>query len=362
VKINSLYNTLFVQEFVSQQANRPRWELPRAYHLATQAHLAGEREYIDALLERVPAKVRQRWIATLLARRDRDHVPGWFEIMLFGWLLDIGKVKPVIPRVTETPDFKLDLAGQVVAVEALCHLIPEKVRQFERRFAQLVTLIHSVERPFLLNIRSAHLPAPLKGQHYIRSLTRWLDTSPAEPYTYTHESGALVVLTAQSSQSSIQHAVFVRSTPFTANGAPLRKPLRRKADKYRNIRRRRPFLIAIFLEDLQYTEYDVATALYGRTNVVIDTATERIVRVEVDRTGIIYWRNSILHTSVSGVLAFTARHDEGLARRVIRGTFLENPYSARPIDHRQLPSRRRFIVTHRTSTHLEMEWLPPEPE
>jgi hypothetical protein len=362
MKLSTLYDTSLVQAYISQHANRPRWELPRAYHLASQPFLAGEREYIDALLTRAPAKVRQRWITALLARRDREHIPGWFEIMLFGWLLDIGKVQPVVPRATETPDFRLHLAGKLVAVEALCHLIPEKDRLFERRFGQLVALIHSVQRPFLLDIRGAKLPGPLKAQHFIQSVTRWLDNSSSETFTYTHDSGAVIILTAQPSQADIQHAVFIHSTPFTTDGGQLRKPLRRKADKYRSIRRRRPFVIAIFLENPQYSDYDVATALYGRTNVIIDTKAERILRVEVDRTGILYWKDTILHTSVSGVLAFTAQHDEGLARRVIRGTFLQNPFAARPIDQHDLPCRRRFIVTDRTSTHVEMKWVPDEPD
>src|SRR4051812_32283712 len=69
-------------------------EAPRVVLLDRLNELEGERKYLEDLYASadVPQPKRNDWKGRLLSDNEGQHLGAWFEMMLCGWLRDVGPV------------------------------------------------------------------------------------------------------------------------------------------------------------------------------------------------------------------------------------------------------------------------------
>lgn len=92
--------------------------VPSAVFLARSDKCKNEREYLEELANQAPATKQKDWIDRISHEDERDHLSSWFEIMLYGWLKQLGdvEIEPEIDR--KRPDFCMNLQGIKVFFEA----------------------------------------------------------------------------------------------------------------------------------------------------------------------------------------------------------------------------------------------------
>jgi hypothetical protein len=315
-----------------------------------------EREYIEAAMGKAPKEPANRWLSGLLATDDDGFVATWFEVVLFGWLLDLGPVE-VEPEVTGgRPDFKIELGSQTVFIEAQAHLRTTAERKEDRFISQIFSLISTLKYPYMLDVKHLEIGGPLSSQRFVNAVEQWLSTDPKRFLLYEDKAGNRIGLEAEDSPSPVARTYAARSVGGAVDITPLKKPLHKKATKYKETRHDYPYVIALYLESPYYSARDVAAAWFGREQVIIDRDKLEVIETRVDRTGLHFFFGQIRHTTVAGTMVFRQDHSPELGRCHLTCSYIQNPFSPLTIDLTRLPLQRRLLVTSRSDTSAEMRW------
>jgi hypothetical protein len=92
--------------------------VPSAVFLARSDKCKKEREYLEGLFSQAPEKKQKDWINRISREDEINHFSSWFEIMLYGWLKQLGEVE-IEPKIDgKRPDFSIDLQGKKIFFEA----------------------------------------------------------------------------------------------------------------------------------------------------------------------------------------------------------------------------------------------------
>lgn len=92
--------------------------VPSAVFLARSDKCKYEREYLECLVSQAPETKQKDWINRISREDEINHLSSWFEIMLYGWLKQLGDVK-IEPEIDgKRPDFSMDLQGKEFIFEA----------------------------------------------------------------------------------------------------------------------------------------------------------------------------------------------------------------------------------------------------
>ena len=110
----------------------------------------------------------------------------------------------------------------------------------------------------------------------------------------------------------------------------IRQRLKKKALKYRNVRRDGPYVIAILLESSLLNADTVIEAWFGQRRFVVDRESDKVVGESLDGGGLHYHRGKIQHTSVSGTLVFQVLRSVDKKARQICARYIENPFARIP--------------------------------
>jgi hypothetical protein len=279
-----IFDSLQMETLREEYKDRESSVLPRIVFLDQSDKLSGERQYLEYLITLVPREKQKDWLGRILNDDYIQHLGAWFEIMLFGWLKEIGNVE-VEPLICgKKPDFLLLIKNDKIIIEA-------KVFEDKINFKLVKKL---------------------------------------EPFEC--------------------HAFF-------PNAKPLRNALKSKADKHKAIREdSHPFVIAIMTESAGLSDENVIEAWFGKTKSILDRNCSRILDECIDLSGLHFFGSNVVHKSISGTLFFKWRYDEILKRRVLIGSYIQNPYSNIKVDPFVFPVRSKFIVLEKDSTGYKMDW------
>ena len=142
---------------------------------------------------------------------------------------------------------------------------------------------------------------------------------------------------------------------FAVNAEPIKPRLKSKSRKYKKlVQQGYPYVIALYLEPVALSAEEVVEAWFGGTNYIVDVDTQKVVNKRLDGSGKHYYKNKILHKSITGTLAF--RRTNKLKNRFINGWYVENPYACNPINTVLFPVESRFIVLGEDSYSHKMGW------
>jgi hypothetical protein len=68
-------------------SSEPDFSAPRIVLIDRSTKFAGEREYLEQLVSQALVARQRDWIGRLLNEDHAQFMGAWFEIMLYGWLL-----------------------------------------------------------------------------------------------------------------------------------------------------------------------------------------------------------------------------------------------------------------------------------
>jgi len=113
-----IFDSEKIKNLIKTYANQNQTIVPSAVFLARSEKCSKEREYLEELISYVPTDKQKYWLDNISSENEISHLSSWFEMMLYGWLRQIGTVE-VEPEVNgKRPDFCVTIQGNRIFFEA----------------------------------------------------------------------------------------------------------------------------------------------------------------------------------------------------------------------------------------------------
>ncbi len=310
--------------------------------------------YLEDIIRTVPSAIQQDWLHRLVNQDDAQYMGAWFEMMLFGWLQQIGDVTPH-PGGESEPDFLLRAQDQEILIEAFALLEPPEARRRRAWMCRLWMTLDSIPRPFVVHIKEVEFSPNVfvSWEKLQETVVHWLDTTPSELLELVYPKCRILL---EASHNPGLRSVGVVG-PIEVRGADvtfLRKHLQKKSRQHK-ARSSFPFILAVFLDRWDLSPDDVVQAWSGNIRITIETSTMKVIEQGIDFSGLHYFGREIRHTSISGTLTF---HYGSMTKEppFLVGSYIQNPYARHLVDPRVWPVAFRFLVLRETETGFEMGW------
>lgn len=345
------------QELCARYADQPDFRVPQSVLLTRSEKLAGERAYLEGLVQSVSDSVRKGWAKRLLSDKHDQHLGAWFEIMLYGWLRQIGEVVAEPQVAGNNPDFLLSVGGKEIVVEAKALPIIDAERERDVRESELCWVLDHINRPFLVSVEAVAFGEPLNVEAFSQKVTNWLDHSPDEPFLFEDNSNNQMLLRAQR-HPSLQHVATAATFPAEwIDPTALRVTLSNKAKQHQAIRKRGyPYVLAIMPESWKQSAEEIVTAWFGNEQLVIDFNTNEVIEQRIDLTGIHYFGREVVHKSVSGTLVFKREYGKKLKMHQLETWYVQNPYANVSLDLDLFPVQGKYVMMDKTDRNFKMGW------
>jgi len=358
-----IFDTESMSKLRAKYANEPRYRIPRIILLDRSDELSGEREYLEELVQSVPKQVQRGWVARLVNTDPAQHLGAWFEMMLYGWLRQLGPVAAEPCVGGSQPDFVLSIAGQEIVVEARACLVGKAEREQDKLKTEVLSLLNSIPLPYIVSVDQLVLNKQADTVDIMDKVDAWLRTSPRLPFHYQDGLGNEMRLTAQE-HATLETVGFRGSKrPTWPSPEPLKAPLREKAGQHKELRKAGyPYVLAFLLESRMYTAGQVAEAWFGGTKVIVDIEDKQIVSVGPDRTGLLFFGRQVRHRTVSGILVFRADLSTALGRHELKPWYIQNPVARTPVAPSLFPAVSRYISVDEEAGRFTMAWKSDSPK
>ena len=352
-----IFDSERVQSLCHEFKNQPEARQPLIVRLATWDEVSGEREYIENLVALAPKDTRAGWIAGLTHLKDEEHLPDWFEVMLFGWLRQLGEVAPEPEVNGSRPDFELTIGRTTMYIEAKTVLRQAADRESDCRLEELIATLDHIQAPYIVEVTESEFGANLDLSDLSAQITDWLESGSEGPYFYHDYGGNRIHFEAEPNPDSKSVATIVPASSMFVRADELKPKLKRKAGQHKTLRRAdHPYVLALYPEKWVFSGEEVVRAWFGDTRLTYDSRSKRLVDTRLDRSGLHFLGREIKHTSVSGTLLFQARWSERLKRRKLHGWYVQNPFARSPIPPDLFPVEKRYVVVTRDDQSLGMVW------
>lgn len=335
----------------------PDYEVPEIVLIDRLTDFAGERYFLENLISKVSQTKQKDWIGRLVNKEPQRHIGAWFEIMLYGWLLE-NFIVDVEPEINGTyPDFVINGPDYQFAIEAKAFLISPDDRENNQKFRCVSKALESIQKPFLIEFKFKQLGEKIDIKDFLEKVISWLDSEPDKNYIYQDEKRNIILMTAMFT-STFKKAGVASTEAFWVNPDVLKSPLSGKAMQHKALRKIGfPYLIAIFLEPSILTAEEITQAWFGKQVVVFDPDSRKVVEEKIDQSGIHYWGHEIRHKSVTGTLVFKTDYSVNENSRKLEAWYVENPYAKVKIDPYLIPAKSRFIVINQKDGFYQMKWV-----
>jgi hypothetical protein len=347
-------------KLLSKYANVPDHAVPPVVYLARAPKMAAERDYLEHLVTSAPltASKCRDWIHRLVKTSYEDYKPAWFEIMLYGWLREIGEVEVEPDLEGDAPDFVLHKGGQKIAIEAYTLLEYKEERIWGQRTSELMSVLQDIPKPFLIGINEYQFSGPLQVETLKQQVTRWLDAPYENTFSFQDDNGNKIDLRLATATQFTNVTVFGPGRSAMVSIEPLKRPLRKKAAQHKAIREAGyPYVIALLLEPWQLTEESVAEAWLGATQYRYNPNNPQQGELIADvKSGLYAFGGEVRHTTVSGTLAFRTIRNMQYNRADLQAWYIENPYAKVRMDPTLFPVVRSYVVLERTDRYFTMGW------
>ncbi len=357
-----IFDSPRMQTLLSKYKYEPDFLVPGAVFLARSAKLEGERLYIESIIRQVTSAKQKEWLSRLVSNDDAQHLSAWLEIMLFGWMTDIGEVEvePIVKG--NYPDLSIVIGTQKAYIEARVILKTHSEKDDERLLNWIFWALRKIKKPFAIDVidgRASRLPVL---EDFIMKVEQWLETTPQERYSY-EDGYATIVLEVLGDPNpkygSIQAIGGSVGEAKRISSEPLKSPLKEKAYQHKEIRKASfPYIITLFLESPYLSAEEVVKAWFGEEKLVIKAVGDKykVVDSYIDKSGLHFYGSEIRHTSVSGTLVFKAEYVKSDKRHYLKSWYIQNPFAHTHVDSSMLPVQGRFIVLERDEKGFKMAW------
>lgn len=335
----------------------PNYEVPDVVFLDRNDGYSGERALLENLFSKVSPNKKRDWIGRFVNVESQQHIGVWFEMMLFGWLIENFDVEVEPEILGNYPDFVLNISEHRLAIEARALLKPAEEREKDKKFNRIWSALGNIQKPFLINLKINQLGKPIVITDFVESVSSWLDTSPEQELSYNDRFGNSLRLSA-TQIPTLKKVGPTSSESLWVNPDVLKTPLSEKAGQHRALRKAGiPYVIAIFLEPSHLSAEEVSEAWLGRTTIVYDVESNKVVDEKLDQSGIHYFGREIRHKSVTGTLVFKAGYDKSKESRYLQSWYIQNPYANTIMDPLIFHVDSRFIVVGQDEEMFQMKWL-----
>jgi hypothetical protein len=356
-----LFDSLTMAKLLAKYEGLRDYEIPEVVYLGRSPEMAADRDYLEELVSTAPlteAK-RQDWINRFVKDDYAQYKPSWFEIMLYGWLRDVGNVEVNPSLLGNDPDFVLTINSQQIVIEAYALLEYDEERAWQQRMDELMGVLHEIEKPFFVEIDNYEPDGPLARERLKADVIQWLDAAVSPSFTFQDENGNKISLRVASDIETTHLAVFGSGrSAIMVSSDPLKDPLRKKASQHKAIRRAGyPYVIAVLLDPWQLSAESVVEAWLGEMKYVWNlNNTENGELVGDLGSGLHVFGSAVRHTSVSGTLAFRAMRNRTLERNVLVGWYIENPFAKVPLGPNLFPVVASYQIINKGQKSLKMGW------
>jgi hypothetical protein len=352
-----IFDTPEMERLRKRYASVSDFRVPRIIYLDRDSQLAGERFYLEDLFASAPQQKWSDWLHRLVNDDEAQHLGAWFEIILYGWLQEIGPVIVAPGTEGDDPDMALMIGSQTVVIEANVHLLDPTVRQGLKYESEIMDTLGRVEKPYAVRIVNFRLNDTWDPEQLAHEVTSWLEGPDGELHKFRDASGNEITLSANHIPELTHVAAMGQMHGGSVNAEPLKPPLRRKAGQHKKVRGAGyPYVLAMLLEPIDLSAKEVATAWFGATQIVIDLESREVKDVRTDASGLHFFGRGIQYTSVSGTLVFRTNWNPDLGRHELVASYIENPFARVPLDPAIFPVGSRFVVVQRGPTSLTMQW------
>ncbi len=391
-----IFDSKWMAELYQKYAHLPLYEAPRIVRLAQNPCLAVEREYLEATLQCATGAKQTTWCAGLLADQDDGkHFGTWFEMMLYGWLQQAGKVEiePIVEG--DNPDFAVTAGSQRVIIEAVALTMGDTARMHGEYIRELIPLLEASPEPYEVYIEKVVHPARHPGRELADEMLQALGRASREAESELLDDEALgpqrdreryhsvyckdkhgteVSFMGRRKEGLSRTEAFPPSVGFM-NSKRAWEKLLEKTGQHEELRKAGyPYIIAMLLDtEAMFLDPKEAAAevVLGRPGALIDQGVGRIVDWQWDRSGVLFADEGrgIRHLDVSGVLVFEAKLNCSARRRELKAWYVQNPYATAPVQGCPFPAEDRLVVLRQTPRGYLMGWasrpdtgfwLPPE--
>jgi hypothetical protein len=368
-----IFDSPAMNKFLKKYEHLPDYDVPRAVHLARNPYNFAERQHIENLvaLASDSPKKQNSWKTDLTGTDDGNFLGSWFEIILFGWLRQHGKVTVSPHTADDDPDFELENANynQPIIVEARARL--QTHSDYRVRLAQSC-VIHSLEKhpyPYNIIIEEFLLGKKLDLAHFENEALKWLPNILTQPtFTYNDSYNSKITLSfLKESTTTKKMWVGECSTPYEVDSSPLTSPIEEKASQHKRIAQRgHPYIIAILIDDPKLTHEEVTEVWFGSPAVGYNPAVAGIIwDIPHNKDGLHFEKDieDVKYTNVSGTLVFKSDYSN---EHYLRAWYVENPFAATPIPANLFDVEDAYIAFERNPKNFRMQWqsklMPPNGE
>ena len=348
-----------MQELAKKYEDKPDFLVPENVYFARTPKLENSRVYFEELICSVSEEKQKEWLGRLLDTNHANYRGAWFEMMLFGWLNDLGivEVEPTVEG--NLPDYSVEIEGQKIFIEARAVLETVAERNKKRLEQGIFWSLQQINLPYAVNVlavRSSQFP---DWKNLREKTANWLSTSPLEQYEYNVGKTIIVMKTMDIPDyetSSVKVMGPVGQAKWITSDS-LKNPLREKAKQHRSIRKAGlPYAIALFIEPLLLSAEEAVKAWFGEEVWVVDFEKKEVVDSYSDQTGLHYYKSEIRHTTVSGTLSVKSEWHSEKNIPKLETWYIENPFAKVSIDSNAFPAQARFIVTEKSDKGFMMTW------
>lgn len=318
-----------------------------------------ERDYLEKIILEVLPEKQNEWLKKrLFSSSWEQFLAGQFEMYLYGWLKQLGKVTVEPSMGNRKPDFLLQTDTQEIVVEAKAHPISKGKRKKNHLEDELFIRIQKIRLPYVIEISALRLSDFGEIDVLIERIENWLKTNPSEKFVYNTENTIMVASINTEVRPTNKSSVYFIYTPdfFVVDCKELVSSIMGKVQKYNHPDvTDHPYIIAYFIEEEHFGGEEVVEVWFGKTQYSINIETNQIDGVKSDFNGIAY-KFTKISPKVSGILVF--KNNPCCMNPVpLKGWYIENPYAKHPVDPSLFPVRSRFIVQERNSQYLSMGWI-----
>ena len=346
VNMTLVFDPNWIQDLETHYGQRPRYQQPALYRLATQPEWAEERQKIEDWVSLIPPSKQAQVITRL---RDPDQFHTTYNELLVGDLLRQCGHQPEYERPlgSKTPDWFVPSEGDIPAffVEVATVFPPQQVAHEARLWDELRSRLEQIEHYFHLLIHAAS-DTSLAGKNMVRIVhfvKEWLDAFDPQvtdqPHEVTYRDGNLCIRFTLIPRKTKNKAPIATGGPvfvWWVNPKRLRDALRRKLRKYRQAKEWGvPLAIALVPTfDSGFDEDDLLDVLFGKEQMTVYFQNLKIVatRMGRDKTGIVTPKLQedqpiVLNRRLSSVL--WVRRSPPVGMKIIH-----NPYACFPLSPR----------------------------
>jgi hypothetical protein len=356
-----IFDSHRVQSLMLEYESEPDFLLPSVVFLARSKKLENECLYIESLIRQVAPAKHKEWLSRLLNVDDAQYLGAWFEIMLFGWMKNVGvvEVEPIIKG--NYPDLSVVIGEQKAFVEARVVLKTISERNEEKFTNWIFWALRKIQKPYGISVIDAKASKLPQLADFCSKVENWLETTPQEKYVYEGGSANIVMEVIgepNPKYGSIQAIGSIGEAKWIIS-EPLKEPLREKAHQHKAIRKASlPYIIAIFLDSPFLSAEEIAKAWFGEEKWVIRAVGDehKVVDSYIDKSGIHFFGSEIRHKSISGTLVFKSEFIEAERRHFLKSWYIQNPFAQTPIDSTALPVQGHLVVIERSETGFRLGW------